>query len=124
MCEWVGWLTMVLAVAGCVLLNRKKRYCFLLWMVSNLLSAGLHVGGGMWPLVVRDVIFFALAIEGWFRWGICRHENTHDENILEWGTFVEVCDDCGMSRSVWEQGESDWQRVDVEELKRDAKATG
>jgi hypothetical protein len=26
---------------------------------------------------------------------------------------IELCADCGMSRSHWEQGESSWQRVDL-----------
>ncbi|HLL88541.1 MAG TPA: hypothetical protein VK324_04505 [Tepidisphaeraceae bacterium] len=45
----------------------------------------------------------------------CRHERTHyvdspDEPGLQ---TIEVCDDCGMSRSHWEQGSSNWMLVDL-----------
>jgi len=39
----------------------------------------------------------------------CSHENTHPEEWPDGG--IEVCDDCGMSRHVWEWGESGWIMV-------------
>ncbi len=51
----------------------------------------------------------------------CEHPKTHNEDWPDGGGII-VCDDCGMSKYVWEQGESDWQMVDFkkrrEELKR------
>lgn len=37
----------------------------------------------------------------------CQHDNKRSE---EWpcGSYIEVCNDCGMSRNIWEQGESEW----------------
>ncbi len=43
----------------------------------------------------------------------CEHINTHKGTLK--GTDIEVCDDCGMSRSIWEQGESNWKTVDLSE---------
>ena len=48
---------------------------------------------------------------------MCKHKNS---NFIDWpdGGGVEVCKDCGMSRYIWEQGESDWIRIDVEKEKK------
>jgi len=69
MLEIAGLIVTVLAVWGVLLNNRLNRTCFLLWLVSNLISAGIHCVMGPWSLVVRDVIFFILAAEGWLLWG-------------------------------------------------------
>ena len=44
------------------------------WLVSNGISAGLHLHAGMWALTVRDTAFLALAVHGWFLWG--KHRNS------------------------------------------------
>jgi len=67
--EIIGTVSMILAVAGVWLNNRKLRSCFYLWLVSNSLSAILHGQAGMWSLLIRDMIFFGLAIEGLNKWG-------------------------------------------------------
>jgi hypothetical protein len=46
----------------------------------------------------------------------CQHKNVRwavnpDEPHM--GASVEICNDCGMSRSHWEQGDSGWMMVDV-----------
>ncbi len=66
--EAIGMVSMVLAVAGVWLNNRKLRGCFYLWLVSNSLSAVLHGQAGLWSLLARDVIFLALAVEGIVKW--------------------------------------------------------
>ena len=68
MIEIIGIIVTVVAVAGVVLNNRRCRWCFVLWMVSNILSASIHCSIGPWSLVVRDLIFLVLAIEGYFLW--------------------------------------------------------
>jgi len=67
--EIIGLVAGCLAVCGVVLNNRRLRACFLLWMISNALTGGLHLYSGLWKLSARDVVFFVLAIEGWVRWG-------------------------------------------------------
>lgn len=67
--EIVGAIATILAVTGVITNNRRIRACFLLWMVSNALTGAIHAQASIWSLVVRDVIFFILAIEGWFKWG-------------------------------------------------------
>lgn len=69
MIELMGTLATILAVTGVLANNRRLRWCFILWIVSNGLSAGIHADAGIWSLFGRDVIFFVLAIEGWIIWG-------------------------------------------------------
>ena len=64
-----GAVAAVLAVTGVVLNNRRLRWCFVLWFVSNGMSGAIHAYAGLWTLVARDAVFFALAIDGWVRWG-------------------------------------------------------
>ena len=68
MIEIFGIISMVLAVAGVVLNNRKARGCFYLWIVSNTICAALHWQAGIYSLVVRDVVFIVLAVEGLWMW--------------------------------------------------------
>lgn len=46
----------------------------------------------------------------------CRHKNTE---VVNWpdGGAVEHCLCCGMSRHMWEQGETEWMYVDIDEAK-------
>ena len=66
--EIVGTVITVIAVAGVLLNNHRRRECFYLWLVSNLLSASVHLTAGMYAMTARDLIFFALAIHGLIHW--------------------------------------------------------
>lgn len=68
MIEVVGAICAAVSVAGVICNNRKMAVCFWLWMVSNLISAALHVQTELYSLSVRDLVFFALAIEGLIIW--------------------------------------------------------
>jgi len=69
MIEIIGIISMIFAIAGVILNNRRFRVCFLLWLVSNGLSLVIHAQAGIWSLVIRDGVFFILAVEGWIKWG-------------------------------------------------------
>jgi nicotinamide riboside transporter PnuC len=66
--ETFGIAAMLLAVVGVFYNNRMDRRCFWLWMVSNAISCVLHIWMGVWSLVIRDAIFFVLAIQGYRMW--------------------------------------------------------
>jgi len=68
MIEIFGTIAMVLAIFGVVLNNRKRIYCFYFWMVSNAITGGIHYNAEIYSLLVRDLIFFVLAIEGIYQW--------------------------------------------------------
>ena len=63
-----GAVAAVLAVTGVVLNNHRLRACFLVFLVSNGIVGTIHIWSGLWTLAARDVVFFCLAIDGWFRW--------------------------------------------------------
>lgn len=67
--EIIGTFTTILAVVGVLANNRRLRWCFLLWMVSNALSLAIHAHAAIWSLAARDAIFLVLAVEGWVKWG-------------------------------------------------------
>ena len=69
MIEIIGFISGVFAVIGVLANNRKLRWCFLVWMVSNAMSMAIHIDAGIWSLVGRDAAFLTLAVEGWFLWG-------------------------------------------------------
>ena len=69
MIEIIGFISGVLAVIGVLANNRKLRWCFLVWMVSNAMSLVIHADAGIWSLAIRDAVFLLLAFEGWFKWG-------------------------------------------------------
>jgi nicotinamide riboside transporter PnuC len=74
MAEFFGIFTMILAIAGVLLNNRKMSVCFYFWLCSNALSAAIHLQAGIWSLACRDIIFFVLAIEGIAKWRKTRNK--------------------------------------------------
>lgn len=50
----------------------------------------------------------------------CKHENLFHEELAD-GSWIEICEDCGMSRSIWEWGESDWVMVDLDQIRKNAQ---
>lgn len=69
MIEIVGGIAMLLSISGVLLNNRRRRECFVLWLVSNAACCFIHAQTGVWTLAARDAVFFLLAIEGFIRWG-------------------------------------------------------
>lgn len=76
--EVVGWVSSSLAIAGCVMNNYKLRWCFVVWLFSNALSAWIHIVSGpeLAALAWRDMVFFALAVHGLWAW---RRKSTIDD---------------------------------------------
>lgn len=68
--EYLGWFATSLAVAGVVLNNYRLWPCFLFWTASNAISAMIHANRvtGVRSLLVRDLIFLALALVGLYQW--------------------------------------------------------
>lgn len=71
--ELLGAIGTVLAVAGVVLMNRKRIECFYVWMASNSICLIVHTvafygGAATGAMIVRDAIFLILAFEGLWMW--------------------------------------------------------
>lgn len=62
--EILGTIAPVIAVAGVLANNYRLRACFVAWLLSNGLTAYLHLRQRMWSLLMRDVIFLGLAVQG------------------------------------------------------------
>lgn len=73
MSEWLGAISLVLAVYGVWLNNRRDVRCFPVWLVGTAISFGLHLhayagGAAMGSLALRDACFLVLNVDGWRRW--------------------------------------------------------
>ena len=66
--QYVSWVAAVIAIFGVVLNNYQRRSCFVVWMVSNTVTAAIHIEANLWGLACRDVVFFALATHGLWVW--------------------------------------------------------
>ena len=69
-----GWAATILALVGGWMNNRRRRACFMLWLVSNAITFGIHAVAGMWALAARDGAFFVMAIHGWLLWRAAEKE--------------------------------------------------
>ena len=69
MIELIGTLATIGAIIGVIANNRRLRWCFLIWFVTNAASLGIHVYVCVWSMAARDAVFMALAVDGWIRWG-------------------------------------------------------
>jgi len=66
--EIISTVATIIAIAGVILNNHRRRECFLLWLGSNSLTLAVHLYAGLYAMSVRDAIFIYLAVDGWRRW--------------------------------------------------------
>ena len=68
MIETIGTIGTIAAIIGVILNNRLRIECFYIRIISNALFAGIHLSAGIYSLLIRDLIFILLAIEGIHKW--------------------------------------------------------
>lgn len=66
--ELIGIISGIMAVIGVVLNNYKMKVCFIVWLMSNGLSAYCHYDVALSSLFWRDLVFLGLAVHGWLEW--------------------------------------------------------
>ena len=66
--ELIGMIATVLAIVGVMLNNRMDSRCFIAWLFSNAICGWMHWHAKMYSLLVRDAVFFILAIYGLYAW--------------------------------------------------------
>ena len=66
--EIISAVATVIAIAGVILNNNRRRECFILWLGSNSLTMAIHLYSGLWAMSGRDAIFVYLAVRGWMMW--------------------------------------------------------
>lgn len=64
----IGWTATAVALLGVWMNNRRRRACFVFWLISNAMTFGIHTCAGMWSMVARDGAFFVMAVHGWLLW--------------------------------------------------------
>lgn len=62
-------LLTIISITGVILNTKKKRICFLIWMATNLSWAVIDFYHGLWEQSILYLVYFVLAIYGWFSWG-------------------------------------------------------
>lgn len=62
-------LSLILSLAGNILVNYKKRYGFVVWIASNISWIAVNlVGETNWPQVVMFVVYAGLNVQGFILW--------------------------------------------------------
>jgi hypothetical protein len=114
MIELIGTIVTVIALAGAWLNNRHKVSGFYLWIVSNLLTAGIHAYLGLWSLMIRDLAFLVLAIEGIRKWSKQRlFEKDYPRDFDGWSKRnMEI-----LERRLRQDGEDVWNKGFVDPSK-------
>jgi len=66
--EIISFIASGIAITGVILNNRMSITGFKFWWISNLMSAFLHCQPGLYSLMIRDLVFFLLAVVGFVKW--------------------------------------------------------
>lgn len=62
-------LSLILSLAGNILVNYRKRYGFVVWIASNISWIAVNlVGETNWPQVVMFVVYAGLNVQGFILW--------------------------------------------------------
>jgi nicotinamide riboside transporter PnuC len=63
------WIITAMSVTGVVLNVKKRRICFLVWIVANGGWIFVNLRHGIYAQAGLFVIYTGLSIWGWFEWG-------------------------------------------------------
>lgn len=72
------WVLTAVSLLGVVLNIKKKRSCFVLWIITNGLWAAVDFYSGLQAQGALFTIYLILAIYGWFAW-----EKNDEENCRQ-----------------------------------------
>jgi nicotinamide mononucleotide transporter len=61
-------LTTALSIVATWMLAKKYIEHWLIWIFTDLVSAGLYVYKGLWPTVILFIVYTAMAVAGYFEW--------------------------------------------------------
>ena len=66
----ISFVALVLSLAGNALINFRKRIGFFVWIASNVAWIAVNMmGTPNWSQIVMFVVYVALNVHGWFKWG-------------------------------------------------------
>ena len=69
----VSWITTALCLIGTVLNVKKNKWCFVLWLIGNILWLIIDIKNGLISRAILDIVQGILAL-----WGIIEWRNTND----------------------------------------------
>lgn len=64
----MGWIAIIFSVLGIILNAKKVIWCWLVWIISNLLWTIHAFALGDWSAVCLWVVFTGFNIYGWYQW--------------------------------------------------------
>ena len=62
------WLALGLTLTGYILVIKKRRSGFIVWMMSNILWVWIQGTAGIWAMVVGQSIFCITNFIGYIKW--------------------------------------------------------
>ena len=66
----MSFAALVLSLAGNALINFRKRIGFFVWILSNVALIAVNMmGTPNWSKIAMFVVYVALNVHGWFKWG-------------------------------------------------------
>ena len=60
--------TTALSIVATYMLARKILEHWLIWIIVDIVSAGLYVFKGLWPTAVLFLVYTAMAVAGYKKW--------------------------------------------------------
>lgn len=69
----VSWITTALCLIGTVLNVKKNKWCFVLWLMGNILWLIIDIKNELISRAILDIVQGILAL-----WGIIEWRNTND----------------------------------------------
>lgn len=68
-------LSLILSLAGNILVNYKKRYGFVVWIASNISWIVVNlVGYTNWPQIIMYIVYAVLNVQGFILWSRGKHD--------------------------------------------------
>ena len=66
----MSFVALVLSLAGNALINFRKRIGFFVWILSNVAWIAVNMmGTPNWSQIAMFVVYTALNVHGWMKWG-------------------------------------------------------
>lgn len=65
----IGWVCAVLSLIATVANVRKLRWCFGVWVLTNLTWTAIDARAGLWSQAALQLTYAGLAVWGILRWG-------------------------------------------------------
>jgi nicotinamide riboside transporter PnuC len=66
--NYIGWLVAVASIIGNILVIKKRRSGFMVWIISNIVWVAIDCHKEIYSQAVLFTIFTIIAAYGWIKW--------------------------------------------------------